>query len=65
MTPIDLTKVFKKSHVGKWVALSRNRIVGVGSTPKKAIEQARKGGYTDPVLHKVLPFDRAFAPNTL
>ena len=64
MTPVDLTKVLKKSHVGKWVALSREEkeVVGVGATPKKAIDQAHKNGCDDPVLHKVVAFNRAFAP---
>ena len=61
MAPLDLTKVLNKSHVGKWVALSREKneltLVCVGDTLKEAIERAQEKGCATPLFHKVLPFD--------
>lgn len=61
--PINLTKLFKKSHVGKWVALTmdRKKICGIGRTISEALEAAQSKGYVKVVFHKVLPFDSAYA----
>lgn len=44
---IDLTKLFKKSHLGKWVAvtLDNKKVVGFGKTPKEALLSAKNNGY--------------------
>jgi len=66
MSPVDLTKVLKQSYVGKWVALSPDfkRVCAVGNTASEALAKAIKK-CDNPILHKVLPFDKAFAPVSL
>ena len=51
MTAIDWTHIFKK-YKGRWVALKDDEItvVGVGKTPKEALDSAQKKGYKNPIL---------------
>ena len=54
MATIDWTKIYKK-YKGLWVALldDQKTVVGQGKTLHKALETARKNGYTDPIVMRV------------
>ena len=51
---IDWTPIYNK-YKGLWVALrdDEQTVVGSGKTAKEALEKARNGGYTDPILFRV------------
>ncbi len=56
MKTISYVKIYKnKKYRGKFIALleNSNKVVGVGSTPQKALKEAEKQGYNDPILTKV------------
>ena len=63
LQPIDLTHSLLPVHQGKWVVMSREsrKVFSYDDRPKKALEKAVQAGCKDPILHKVLPFDKAFA----
>lgn len=48
---IDWTKIYKK-YKGLWVALKDDEktVVGSGKTAKKALEDAQKKGFKNPIL---------------
>jgi hypothetical protein len=48
---IDLTEVLKK-YKGAWVALNRERdkVVAKAKTPRQALKEARRQGYSDPLI---------------
>lgn len=48
---INWSQIFKK-YKGKWVALKDDEqtVVGVGNTAQEAWEEARKKGYSNPIL---------------
>ena len=50
----DLRKVLK-GYSNKWIALSADssKVVGVGTNPKKALEQAHKNNEQSPILTRV------------
>lgn len=54
MKPIDMTPVIKK-YPGYFVALSddRKKVLGLGFTPEEAIEQAKKAGFSNPIIAKI------------
>lgn len=58
---VDLT-FFEPIHQGKWAVLSRetHQLYAYDESPKVALERATKLGCTDPILHKVMPFDKGF-----
>jgi len=56
----DLTKILKKSHENKWVALSSNRDKVLGSSAKLATLM-NKVHAKDAVYMKVQPRDISFA----
>lgn len=51
---IDWTHIFKK-YKGKWVALKDDQktVVGAGSSLQKAVDEAKKKGFKNPILFKV------------
>ena len=67
MTPVDLTKILKRSYVGKWVAFTPDmkRVCGVGDTIDEALAQAALKKCDRPVVHKVLPFNQGLAPTAV
>lgn len=50
----DWTKLYKK-YKGLWVALAKDEEtpLGSGQTLKEALEEARKKGYTDPIMTRM------------
>ena len=51
-------------YQGKWVVMSREtrKVFASNERPSEAlIEEAQKRGCEDPILHKVLPFNKSFA----
>jgi hypothetical protein len=40
-------------HTGKWVAMTRTRILAVGDDPQTIFEQARASGVDAPILYHV------------
>jgi len=50
----DLSEILR-GYSNKWVALSFNcsKVVGVGNSPKKALEQAHKNKEENPILTRV------------
>ncbi len=65
MEAIDLTKLLKP-YENKWVALTKDekKVICSGKTAKKVYNEALSKGCKDPVLTKVLPFDKSFVPCT-
>ena len=61
MKAIDMTPIIKK-YPGCVVALSydRKKVVGKGTTPKEAIEEANRSGYKDPILTKIPYENRSY-----
>ena len=57
----DLRKVLK-GYSNKWIALSADssKVVGVGTNPKKALEQAYKNNEGSPILTKTTKSPSAF-----
>jgi len=51
---IDWTKIYKK-HKGLWVALldDKRTVVGSGKTLRKALKEAGKKGYKNPIAMRV------------
>ena len=51
---IDWTKIYKK-YKGLWVALADDEltVLAHGKTLKDALNNARKNGYTDPILTRM------------
>lgn len=65
MEAIDLTKILKEEHQGKWVVYSPSKleIFAFDEDPIKAAEKAKKiPGDGDRRLMKVLPYNQTFAP---
>lgn len=62
---IDWTKIYKK-YKGFWVALldDEKTVVGSGKSLKKALEEADKRGYKNPIIMrvptKILPYVGSF-----
>lgn len=58
---IDLTAL-KPNDQGKWVVMSRRtrQVYASNSNPAQALKKAKEAGCDDPVLHKVMPFDKGF-----
>jgi hypothetical protein len=54
MTPIDMTKIYKK-YAGMWVALdkSRTKALATGKTAKEALQAAKKQGIRNPIITKI------------
>ena len=54
MTPIDMTKVYKK-YAGMWVALDENRTkaIAAGKTVKEVLQASRKQGVRNPIITKI------------
>ena len=54
-----------REYENQWVALietgGKEEVVGSGSTPKEALNQARQKGFTDVVLFSVPSFSHSFA----
>ena len=48
----DVQKELLK-HPGKWVALTRSKILAVGDTADEALEAAHAAGHKDPGLYRV------------
>lgn len=62
--PIDLTRVLNQSHSGKWVAFNseaRSKVVASADTLEEAYKRALDNGCSDPIMHKVSPFDVGIA----
>jgi len=64
MQVVDLTKILKKEHEGKWIVYSPSslEIFSFDEDPQKAIENAKNVRATDKSLLRVLPFDQNLAP---
>ncbi len=64
MPAIDLTKVLRSEHQNHWVALTPDEtaVIAVGDRPQEVLEQARQKGYSEPILHWVVPFDKGYLP---
>ncbi|KAB2842632.1 hypothetical protein F9K50_01620 [bacterium] len=64
MKEIDLTKIIKEEHQGKWVVYSPSQLKVFSSEtdPKKALKEAKDIPCEDKTLLHVLPFDHVFAP---
>ena len=62
---IDWTKIYEK-HKGLWVALldDEKTVVGSGKTLEKALKEAKKVGYQNPIVMRVpteiLPYVGSF-----
>lgn len=59
---VDLTTL-EPDQAGQWVVMSRStrRVFAHGPKPTiQLLEEAKAHGCHDPILHKVMPFDRAF-----
>jgi len=58
---VDLTSL-QPIHEGKWVVMSRStrQVIAFDENPQKALERAKKLGCKDPILQKVMPFDKGF-----
>jgi hypothetical protein len=58
---VDLMHL-KPEHQGKWVIMSKKnrKIYAYSADPSKAMRAAEEQGCSDPILHKVMPFDKAF-----
>jgi len=54
MTPIDMTKIYKK-YAGLWVALSKDRTkaLATGKTAKEVLQVSQKKGISRPIITKV------------
>lgn len=54
MAAIDWTKVYNK-YKGLWVAFKGDEqtVVGSGKTARKALEEAKKKGYENPILTRM------------
>jgi hypothetical protein len=54
MKTINWTRIYKK-YKGLWVALKHDEqtVVGSGNSAKEALEDARRNGYTQPILMNV------------
>ncbi|HUV46784.1 MAG TPA: DUF5678 domain-containing protein [Candidatus Bathyarchaeia archaeon] len=52
----NFSKIIKKEHINKWVALTPNedRVVGYAPTPKKALKKAVANGIKKPVFTYVV-----------
>ena len=63
---LDLTKILKPEHQNKWVLYSPSKmeVVACDKDLEKTINKAKSSNINDLVLHKVLPFDAAFAPSS-
>ena len=50
----DWTKIYKK-YKGQWVALASDEetVVGFGKTLKDALNKAKRGGHTDPIMTRM------------
>lgn len=48
----DFTKLFKRTHYNKWVALNpgKTKVVAYGRDPKQVLEQSKQKGVKDPIL---------------
>lgn len=46
-------------HPGKWVAMTRHELLGVGATPATALAEALKAGCESPILYRVPTPDEA------
>jgi hypothetical protein len=44
-------------HRGKWVAITKTRLVGLGDSSEEAFEAARQRGEARPMLYRVPPDD--------
>ena len=57
-----------RDYEGRWVALSSNNdaaiVVASGDDAFEASEQAKKNGYNDVTLMKVLPSGAAYVPHS-
>lgn len=51
---INWTSLYKK-YKGKWVALKDDEktVIASAASPREALEEARKKGYSSPTLHRV------------
>ncbi len=62
---IDWTKIYKK-YRGLWVALldDEKTVVGSGKSLEKALEEAKKNGYQNPIVMRlpteILPYIGGF-----
>lgn len=58
---VDLTHLEAK-HQGKWVVMSEKtrKVYAYSDDPAIALKKAEKAGCKNPILHKVMPFDKAF-----
>lgn len=65
MRAIDLSKLLKP-YENKWVALTKDeeKVICSGKSAKKVYNEALRKGYEEPILTKVLPFDKSFVPCT-
>ena len=54
MTPIDMTKIYKK-YSGMWVALNegRTKALATGKTAKEALCASKKKGARNPIITKI------------
>lgn len=54
MTPIDMTKIYKK-YAGMWIALdeTRTRALATGKTAKEALQASKKQGIRNPIITKI------------
>lgn len=65
MQAIDWSKIYKK-YKGLWVALldDQQTVVGSGDSIERALAEARKKGYDDPIVmrmpSKILPYIGGF-----
>jgi hypothetical protein len=51
---IDWTKIYEK-YKGLWVALAADEqtVVGAGKSASEALDNAKKGGYAEPILTRM------------
>jgi len=62
---VDLTSL-QPIHEGKWVVMSRStrQVFAFNESPRKALEEAKNLGCKDPILQKIMPFDKGFISYT-
>jgi hypothetical protein len=46
-------------HAGRWVAITRDKLVAVGDSPKQVSKKARSEGVDRPIVYKVPRPDEA------
>jgi len=53
---LDFTKLFRKEHLNKWVALNpaQDFVVASGNSPRKVFKESQKKGVSNPVLTFVI-----------